>query len=39
MTEANLIKIGSKNIDRNSFMFFRESKQMQIRSMKLYGDN
>ena len=33
------MKISSKNIDRKSFIFLRDSKQVQIRSMKLYGDN
>ena len=37
--ESILIKVSSKNVDRKLFIFLKGSKQVQIRSMKLYGDN
>ena len=37
--ESILIKIGSKNIDRKNFKLPMGSKQVQIKSMKLYRNN
>ena len=37
--ESIFIKINSKNIDRKKIIYLRDSKQVQIRSVKLYGDN